>query len=150
MYPIGQVGNLRMKVSQKAEYAFRAMLELSQRLDQTQAVRTADIARRQRIPGKFLELILVELRRAGLIISQRGPIGGHRLAKPAGKITVGAIWRAVDSSMTGSPARGRGADAFQVLCGQVNRSISAVIDTVTLEDMRASSKAREKVPDFNI
>ena len=140
-----------MKVSQKAEYAFRAMVELAQRTNRDEPVRTAEIARRQRIPEKFLELILVELRRAGLILSQRGPIGGHRLARAPNQISVGDIWRAVDSALGEPAVRSRGsADPFHALCTQANRASAAVMDSVSLDEMRRRTEAKDRVPDFNI
>jgi len=138
-----------MRVSQKSEYALRAMLELALRTDPKQAVRTAEIARRQRIPEKFLELILVELRRAGLLISQRGPVGGHRLARRPEEISIGAIWRAIDGSVTDS-SPSKGSDPFTNIWEMVDKAIADVVDHVTLEDVRKRAEARRAVQDFSI
>jgi len=63
---------------------------------------TADqLARAQQIPGKFLETILTQLRRAGLIRSQRGPDGGFWLARPAAEISLADIIRAIDGQLLG-------------------------------------------------
>lgn len=142
-----------MKVSQKSEYAMRAMLELALRSDQRRAARTSDIARNQQIPEKFLELILVELRRAGLVTSQRGPVGGHRLAREAERISVGEIWRAIDGSVT--ETRGNGPkvpapDPFRGVWEEVDKAISGVVDRVSLADVRRKAEARRSVPDYSI
>lgn len=145
-----------MRVSQKTEYALRAMLELARQADRDHPVRTAEIAKRQRIPEKYLELILVELRRAGLVDSQRGPVGGHRLAREAEHISVGDIWRATESSHNGDRARnGRRTpkappDPFAAVWDQVDRAIAEVVDTLSLDEIRARTDSRPSVPDFSI
>ena len=141
-----------MKVSQKSEYALRAMLELALRVDRTQPVRSADIARNQQIPEKFLELILVELRRAGLIASQRGPVGGHRLARDPAQISVGEVWRVIDGSVLERPQdmpRG-GIDPFRAVWDDVNKAVTEVVDQVSLADIRKRAEAKRSVPDYSI
>ncbi len=138
-----------MKLSQKTEYALRAMLELSRKSGQRQTMRSADIARNQKIPEKFLELILVELRRAGLLSSVRGPEGGHKLARPAQKISVGEIWRAID----GAPLErnsGRGGDPFGFIWEQVDEAVSEIVDHISLDEVRLRAESRQSIPDFNI
>lgn len=64
-------------------------------------VTAEQLARAQRIPGKFLEAILTQLRRAGLVRSQRGPEGGFWLARPADEIALADIIRAIDGQLVG-------------------------------------------------
>jgi len=138
-----------MKLSQKTEYALRAMLELARQYAQGQPVRSADIAKHQRIPEKFLELILVELRRAGLLSSQRGPVGGHRLARAPERIAVGEIWRAIDGvpfERTGMGAN----DPFAFIWQEVDGAVGEIVDNVTLDDVRLRSESKQSVPDFSI
>jgi len=137
-----------MKVSQKSEYALRAMLELALRVDRAQPVRSADIARNQQIPEKFLELILVELRRAGLIASQRGPVGGHRLARDPAEISVGEVWRVIDGSVLERPLGG--SDPFRGVWDDVNKAVTEVVDQVSLADIRKRAEAKRSVPDYSI
>ena len=142
-----------MKISQKAEYALRAMLELALRIENSQATRNADIARQQHIPEKFLELILVELRRAGLIKSQRGPEGGHRLARPPREISVGDIWRAIDGSSRENSildTSGRHSDPFKSVWEEVDKAIAGVVNKVSLADMLKRAETRRGVADYNI
>src|ERR1700760_4482448 len=90
---------LLMRLSARADYALRAAIELASATD---AHVTAErIARAQQIPGKFLETILTQLRRAGLIRSQRGPEGGFWLARPANEISLADIIRAIDGPLLG-------------------------------------------------
>ena len=89
------VDHYRMYVSQKCQYALRAIFELSQRLERV-PVRTADIAEAQAIPPKFLESILGELRQGGFVESRRGARGGYLLLRRPDRVTVGEVIRFVD------------------------------------------------------
>jgi Rrf2 family cysteine metabolism transcriptional repressor len=84
-----------MNVSQKCQYALRAVFELSRRPRQN-PVRTAEIAAAQAIPPKFLELILGELKRGGFVDSRRGARGGYLLLCQPDRLTVGEVIRFVD------------------------------------------------------
>ena len=131
-----------MKVTAKAEYAVRAMLELA----------TADggltkgeqIARSQSIPLKFLENILVDLRHADMVHAQRGAEGGYRLARGADTITVGEVIRAVEgplASVRGEPPERMvyqgSAEHLQEVWIAVRASLRSVLDDVTLADVVA-------------
>lgn len=143
-----------MKVSQKVEYAMRAMLELAIQANKQRVLCTADIARNQHIPVKFLESILVELRRAGLLISQRGAEGGHRLARDPELISVGDIWRAVDSSVAATAKSGRkntaANDPFHSVWEEVDQALSAVVDKTSLVDVKKMVETRRGTPDYSI
>jgi Rrf2 family protein len=76
-----------MKISTKGEYGIRAMLYLAQHQGEG-AVTSHEIARHQGIPEPYLRQILAQLSKTGLILSNRGPQGGHLLARPADEITV--------------------------------------------------------------
>ncbi|MFR0352390.1 RrF2 family transcriptional regulator [Streptomyces sediminimaris] len=84
-----------MRISARADYAVRAVLELAVRQDGG-PVKAESIAAAQDIPHKFLEGILGDLRRAGVVESRRGGNGGYRLAREASRITVADAIRAVD------------------------------------------------------
>ena len=86
-----------MRVSAKADYAARAAAELA---TASHSPITADrIAEAQDIPVKFLESILLELKHAGIVRSQRGPDGGYSLARPAQDISLADVIRAVDGPL---------------------------------------------------
>lgn len=85
-----------MRLSARVDYALRAMAELAA----ADAPRTVDqLASAQRLPGKYLESILGELRRGHLLRSQRGPDGGYRLARPAAEISIADVIRALDGEL---------------------------------------------------
>lgn len=82
-------------LSQKTRYALRALLFLAEEGDSL-PVRLARIATSQSVPSKYLELIMLELKKAGLVTSVRGPKGGYSLALPASAISFGQIVRAME------------------------------------------------------
>jgi Rrf2 family protein len=85
-----------VRISAKVDYATRAMVELAT----VEGSISADaLARRQELPIKFLQGILMELRRAGLIQAQRGRDGGYHLARPAREISVADVIRAVEGPL---------------------------------------------------
>ncbi|WP_041720684.1 RrF2 family transcriptional regulator [Pseudodesulfovibrio piezophilus] len=84
-----------MRITTKSRYATRMVLDIAVH-GQHGPVLSRDIAERQDIPLKYLEKLIRELRKAGLIVSRRGPQGGHTLAIPATDITVGDIVRIME------------------------------------------------------
>jgi len=85
-----------MRLSARVDYALRAMAELAA----AGTPRTVEqLSAAQRIPNKYLESILGELRRGGLLRSQRGPDGGYRLARPASEISIADVIRALDGEL---------------------------------------------------
>ena len=89
-------------LSQKAKYAIKALLTLARTRD-GDLVQANDVAERQNIPRKFLDLIFFELRRHGLVQSTRGREGGYMLALPAAEISIARIVRAVDGPLAPLP-----------------------------------------------
>src|SRR6266700_4456949 len=84
-----------MNISVKGEYALQAIFDLASNAG-PDPVKIAEIARRQRIPQKFLELILASLKQGGFVESRRGAEGGYMLAKRAESITVGGVLHFVE------------------------------------------------------
>jgi Rrf2 family protein len=89
-----------VRVSARADYAIRALLELAAAGPDT-PVRADAIAHAQAIPSKYLENLLADLRRARLIASQRGLHGGYRLSRPAASIALADVIRAIDGPLAG-------------------------------------------------
>ena len=87
-----------MRVSAKSDYALRALIELASRPAGV-AVTAEELGRRQEIPHGFLQAILAELRRAGLVRSQRGQAGGWLMNRPPEAVTVADVIRAVDGPL---------------------------------------------------
>lgn len=129
-----------MRVSAKADYALRAVIELAACSDGP--VKGERIAQAQEIPLKFLENILGDLRHAGIVRSQRGIEGGYWLARPPDEITVAEVVRAVE----GPIANVRGVGPEQVEYGgsaerlrdvwiAVRANLRAVLEHVTIADV---------------
>jgi len=136
-----------MRLSARADYALRAAIELA--AASSGHVTADQLARAQQIPGKFLETILTQLRRAGIIRSQRGPDGGFWLARPAAEISLADIIRAIDGQLLG--VRGErpenvsypgAAEPLQRVWIALRANERAVLETVTLADI-----VNSKLPD---
>lgn len=133
--------NARMRVSAKADYAVRAAVELAVS-PQGEPVNGDTIAAAQEIPIRFLESILSEMRKQGLVRSRRGDDGGYWLAKPAGEITIGEVIRSVEgplASVRGDPpdelAYLGAAEPLQGVWVALRANIRSVLDRVTLGDV---------------
>jgi len=86
----------------KAKYGLRAMIALSRSYGQG-PVLIAELAKTQRIPHKFLELILLELKKKGVLQSKKGKGGGYELSRPPDRITVGELVRTLDGPLAPLP-----------------------------------------------
>lgn len=119
-----------MNISVKGEYALHAIFDLAMQ-PPGDPVKIADIARRQKIPQKFLELILASLKQGGFVESRRGAEGGYRLARPADQITVGQVLTFVDGK-----TRKRAPDGpFIDLWKRVDDSVAAIVDHTSFAEM---------------
>jgi Rrf2 family cysteine metabolism transcriptional repressor len=98
-----------MKLSQKCQYAVRAILELAVRYGD-RPVSASTISESQAVPKRFMEVILNELRPSGLITAKRGAHGGYTLAKPPSQISVGDVIRIVDGPLDPVVCSGENAD----------------------------------------
>lgn len=87
-----------MRVSAKSDYALRALIAMASRTD-LRAVSAEELGRLQDIPHGFLQAILADLRRSGIVISQRGQSGGWRMAREAASVSVADVIRAVDGPL---------------------------------------------------
>jgi len=87
-----------VRVSAKSDYALRALIEMAARAD-GKAVSAEELGRAQEIPHGFLQAILADLRKAGIVLSQRGQSGGWRLAREASAVSVADVIRAVDGPL---------------------------------------------------
>ena len=130
-----------MRISAKADYAVRAVVELAA-TDDEKPVKAERIATAQEIPLNFLENILGELRHAGLVRSHRGDEGGFRLAKPAGEITIADVIRAVEgplASVRGAPPEEQvyagASEALLRVWIAVRANLRKVVEQVTVADV---------------
>ena len=131
-----------LRISQRCEYAIRAVLELALRAGH-QPVTIADVAKAQSLPPKFLASILAQLKQVGLVESVRGTRGGYRLAHRPQRITIGQVVRLLDGplepALAGageSAADGqRGDSAFTDIRREIKRAVEHVLDGTTFADL---------------
>ena len=149
-----------MSVSSKCYYAIRAVYALAEHPG-PEPLKIAEIAQRELIPIRFLEVILSQLKGGGFVQSRRGAEGGYRLARPADGLTVGEIMRYVDGPIApvDCVSQSRQTEcAFHGEChffgfwGRVRQAISDVVDRTTFADLhRAWTEKRSRfVPNWDI
>ncbi|HEY8990546.1 MAG TPA: Rrf2 family transcriptional regulator [Luteolibacter sp.] len=126
-----------MKISQKLEYACRALAQLARRDDGRTLTRLDDLAQREAVSGNFLVQILNDLRRAGLVDSRRGKSGGYLLARPAKSITLRQIIVAVDPLLLQFSVSndGESGPAVRAAWERVSAELAERLDAVTLEQL---------------
>ena len=133
-----------MRGSAKAEYACRAVLELTRYHDKVEVIHISDIAVRQSIPEKYLVQILLQLQRAGLVRSKRGATGGYSLARTPGDISLGDVIRAMDGALISVESLSGDPDVSDQLSGQhvlknvwmdVQARLGEIMDGITFEDI---------------
>jgi Rrf2 family protein len=127
-----------MRVSAKSDYALRALIEIAGQAAGA-AMSAEEVGRRQDIPRGFLQAILADLRRADIVMSQRGQAGGWRMARDPGSVTVADVIRAVDGplvSVYGVRPEGvsynESAEALQHVWIAARTSLRDVFERVTI------------------
>jgi Rrf2 family protein len=103
-----------MKISQKLEYACRALAQLARRHDGRTLTRLEDLAQREAVSANFLVQILNDLRRAGLVASRRGQAGGYLLARAPQSVTLRQVVEAVDPALLQCAVSGEGESGLAV------------------------------------
>jgi Rrf2 family transcriptional regulator, cysteine metabolism repressor len=128
-----------MKISQKLEYACRALAQLAKHHDGRSLTRLEDLAQREAVSANFLVQILNDLRRGGLIDSRRGKAGGYLLARDARAITLRQVVEAVDPSLLQCSVASDGQSGAGVRRAweQVSTSVHAALDNITVEGLAA-------------
>lgn len=148
-------------LSSKAKYGLKAMVYLA-RSEGRGPVLIADVAESERIPKKFLDTILLELKNHGLLQSKKGKGGGYTMARPAARIMVGEIVRILDGPLAPVQCVSRtayrrcddcldeSACAVRAVMQDVRDAISAILDNTSLADMSARSNRAEPVLIYDI
>jgi Rrf2 family protein len=148
-----------VRFSLKSEYALRASLDLALHASASTLARTSDVARRTGAPAKFLEAVLGQLRRAGVVASERGSRGGHCLARSPSRIGAGDVIRAVEGpdglavrpgQRRPPPGAAASSRALHQMWTEAERALSASLDGVSLEDLARRVQESSGVPDFSI
>ena len=126
-----------MKISQKLEYACRALAQLAKAYDGKTLTRLDELAQREAVSPNFLVQILNDLRRAGLIDSRRGAHGGYLLSRPADHITLRQIVEAVEPSQLQNTAldQGESGPSVRRAWENVSTQLSKNLEEITLESL---------------
>ena len=132
-----------MRISAKGEYAIKAVLDLAMHQG-AELIPIQDIASRQGIPQRYLEQVLLALKRSGLLTSRRGSSGGYHLTRPPEEITVGAVLRAVEGENAPFEVLGRGGNGYDLaeLWTEIAEAVSRVIDGLTFGELAARARER--------
>ena len=148
-YSIGFIGYRAAMITQKARYALRALLYLAARGDGA-PVQISEIAEKERIPRKFLEAILLELKKTGIVRSHRGRAGGYSLGRPAQDISFADVLRVTDGPLALSPcvsvmAYRKCDDCFEETVCAIRKALLAARDATAhiLESRNLASAAKQ-------
>ena len=139
-----------MRITYKGDYALKALLDLTLHYDRG-PVTINDISKRADIPIKFLEQVLLELKRGGFVASKRGKEGGYLLSRPPSLLTVGDVVRFIDGPIEPiacvdkkySGCKDLYKCAFRKIWQDTAQAISIIVDNVTFEDL-AKEVGRKK------
>jgi Rrf2 family protein len=139
-------------ISQKAKYALRALVALA-RGEPGEALAIGHIAEQQSIPKKFLEQILLDLKRQGLVVSRRGKTGGYTLLRPADTISFGQVLRILDGPIAPLPclskiAYRRCEDCKEEASCEIRRVFARVADATrdVLDRTTIADALNERIP----
>ncbi|HEX8983907.1 MAG TPA: Rrf2 family transcriptional regulator [Bryobacteraceae bacterium] len=141
-----------MHISVKGEYALQAIFDLAAH-NSGEPVRIAEIAKRQKIPQKFLELILAALKQGGFVESRRGAEGGYLLARRPESITVGQVVRFLEGSQSKSRGgRGKAEAPFTDMWNRVDQAVSSIIDHTSFAELVRTWAERQAkyIPNWDI
>ncbi|CAA7624831.1 Rrf2 family transcriptional regulator [Magnetospirillum sp. SS-4] len=148
-------------LSSKAKYGLKAMIYLSRHEGRGPSL-IADVADSERIPKKFLDAILLELKNHGLLSSKKGKGGGYVLARPSSRITAGEIIRILDGPLAPIPCVSRSAYrrcedcqdeeacALRAVMQDVRDALAAILDNTSLADMINRTATSETVLNYDI
>jgi Rrf2 family protein len=133
-----------MKIGSKGDYGLRALIDLAEHYGSPRVVQAKEISERQAIPKDYLALIMIDLRKAGLVESIRGPGGGYRLAQAPEEMTMGQALRALDGPVAlldCTTELGFGQCSISLRCRmrnvwiEANRAVTAILDSTTIADL---------------
>jgi Rrf2 family protein len=134
-----------VRVSAKSDYALRALIEMASRSD-GKAVSAEELGRLQDIPHGFLQAILADLRRAGVVMSQRGQSGGWRMGRAADQVSVADVIRAVDGPLVSvyglrpeAVSYNETADVLQHVWIAARRALRDVFESVSIQALADGS-----------
>lgn len=146
-----------MKLTYKGDYSLKAILDLAIHYGKD-VVTIHDMARRIDAPVKFLEQVLLDLKRGGFIESRRGKIGGYLLSRPPAAISVGEVARYIDGPLEPISCVREGysqcGDAykcvFRNIWQDVAKATSDIVDNITFERLVSDTVSRRNIPTYSI
>ncbi|MBI5873664.1 MAG: Rrf2 family transcriptional regulator [Candidatus Omnitrophica bacterium] len=146
-----------MKITFRGDYSLKAVLDLALHYGKD-LVTIHEMARRIDAPVKFLEQVLLELKRGGFIESRRGKVGGFLLSKPPKKITVGSVIRFVDGPIEPiacvkdkyHSCKDVYRCVFRKIWQDVYEATSDIVDNVTFEELAAQAGATQQALEYSI
>ena len=146
-----------MKVTYKGDYALKAVLDLALHYD-TDLVTSHDMAKRIDAPVKFLEQVLLDLKKGGFVESRRGNIGGYLLSRPPEEITIGDVLRFIDGPSEPISCVKKGYSncvdirkcVFKRIWEKVSQATSDIIDNVNFQDLVSQVNSRKEVLMYSI
>jgi Rrf2 family transcriptional regulator, cysteine metabolism repressor len=136
-----------LKLSIKSDYAARAVLWLSQHYAEGVARTVEDMASEQGLPPNYLVQILIELKSAQIVKSQRGKDGGYMLARPPSKITFGDVLRCIHGEIFDSPALNNPPPPPELRQAwqQLRQVVNQTADSITFQQMMEASLEKGKM-----
>ena len=149
-------------LSKKTKYALKALVVLADEYEKKEPVLISSLAKRERIPKKFLEVILLELKNYGVLQSKKGKGGGYFLAKPPGTIKLGTVMRVLEGPLSPLPCLSQ--TSYQkcaecvdeetchvrLIMKDVYEATVKFLDSATLQDMAERPKRAQLVPMYFI
>lgn len=146
-----------MRITHKGDYALKATLDLALHYGNG-VVTIHDLAKRLDIPIKFLEQVLLDLKKGGFVESRRGKVGGYLLARLPSKIKLGEVIRFIDGPTEPVACVEKGylgcADihkcAFRKIWQEVEEKTAGIVDNITFEDLANRAKKQSQTVTYNI
>ncbi|MBF0484344.1 MAG: Rrf2 family transcriptional regulator [Candidatus Omnitrophica bacterium] len=146
-----------MKITFKGDYALKAVLDLALHYD-GDLVTANDLAERIDAPIKFLEQVMLDLKKGGFVESRRGKVGGYLLSRPPANITLGEVVRFIDGPIEPiscledkySNCTDMHKCVFKGVWHKVAKATSDIVDNVTFEDLAAQVNSGKKVLAYSI
>ena len=125
-----------MRATQQLKYAIYGVFDLAYH-GASRPIRIREIGERQQIPARYLEQIFQRLRRAGLVVSKRGPGGGYQLGRSAGELTIADVITAVQGELIAGPDEDGSAsgDSPAFVWGLLHARLQGALDGITIADL---------------
>ena len=139
-----------MKFGVGVDYSLKALLMLADRYPSAQPLRVEEIAAVQGVPENYLRRLLIELKRGGLVLSQKGPSGGYMLARPPARITMADVVEIIEGDYTPVECLEDGANSFcprdsgcpmRVVWREVRDSVVGILRSATLQSLAERRKS---------